>query len=72
MQFSRDSGALRNAVFHFQIQIPQRLPVSLDFMAVSSYAKGTTSSGEVRVLEVKFADGTRAVVPRTNIEVIEG
>ena len=26
-------------------------PVSLDFMAVSSYAKGTTSSGEVRVLK---------------------
>src|ERR687888_1085944 len=25
--------------------------VSLDFMAVSSYAKGTTSSGEVRVLK---------------------
>ena len=26
-------------------------PVSLDFMAVSSYAKGTTSSGEVRFLK---------------------
>jgi hypoxanthine phosphoribosyltransferase len=26
-------------------------PVSIDFMAVSSYAKGTTSSGEVRVLK---------------------
>jgi hypoxanthine phosphoribosyltransferase len=26
-------------------------PVSLDFMAVSSYAKGTTSSGEVRLLK---------------------
>ena len=26
-------------------------PVSLDFMAVSSYAKGTTSSGEVRVMK---------------------
>ena len=25
--------------------------VSLDFMAVSSYAKGTTSSGEVRLLK---------------------
>lgn len=30
------------------------------------------TESEVRVLEVKFADGTRAVVPRTNIEVIEG
>ena len=26
-------------------------PVTLDFMAVSSYAKGTTSSGEVRLLK---------------------
>jgi hypoxanthine phosphoribosyltransferase len=26
-------------------------PVTLDFMALSSYAKGTTSSGEVRVLK---------------------
>jgi hypoxanthine phosphoribosyltransferase len=26
-------------------------PVSLDFMAVASYAKGTTSSGEVRLLK---------------------
>ena len=28
-----------------------RGPVTLDFMAVSSYAKGTTSSGEVRLLK---------------------
>src|SRR5690242_17875087 len=26
-------------------------PLSIDFMAVSSYASGTTSSGEVRVLK---------------------
>ncbi|HEU4683326.1 MAG TPA: hypothetical protein VFS39_02330 [Nitrospira sp.] len=30
------------------------------------------TESEVRVLEVRFTDGTRAVVPRTNIEVIEG
>lgn len=30
------------------------------------------TESEVRVLEVKFSDGTRAVVPRSNIEVIEG
>jgi hypothetical protein len=30
------------------------------------------TESEVRVLEVKFADGSRAVVPRANIEVIEG
>jgi hypothetical protein len=30
------------------------------------------TESEVRVLEVMFADGTRAVIPRTNIEVIEG
>ena len=30
------------------------------------------TESEVRVLEVKLADGSSAVVPRTNIEVIEG
>jgi len=30
------------------------------------------TESEVRVLEVKFPDGTTAVIPRTNIEVIEG
>ena len=30
------------------------------------------TESEVRVLEVKFADGKTAVIPRTNIEVIEG
>lgn len=30
------------------------------------------TESEVRVLEVKFADGTTVVIPRTNIEVIEG
>ena len=37
----------------------------------SDLARIPTES-EVRVLEVTFADGTRAVIPRTNIEVIEG
>jgi hypothetical protein len=42
---------------------------------VSSLPSGLTkiqTESEVRVLEVEFADGSRAVVPRTNIEVIEG
>ena len=30
------------------------------------------TESEVRVLQVKFPDGTTAVIPRTNIEVIEG
>lgn len=30
------------------------------------------TESEVRVLEVKFPDGSRAVIPRANIEVIEG
>lgn len=30
------------------------------------------TESEVRVLEVTFGDGSRAVIPRTNIEVIEG
>ena len=37
----------------------------------SDLAKIPTES-DVRVLEVKFSDGARAVIPRTNIEVIEG
>jgi len=31
-----------------------------------------STESEVRVLEVKFSDGKRVVIPRTNIEVIEG
>lgn len=34
--------------------------------------KKIPTESEVRVLEVTFADGSRAVIPRTNIEVIEG
>jgi hypothetical protein len=30
------------------------------------------TESDVRVLEVQFADGSRAVIPRTNIELIEG
>jgi hypoxanthine phosphoribosyltransferase len=39
--------------FMFLADLVRRMPgdVSLDFMAVSSYAKGTTSSGEVRLLK---------------------
>src|SRR3989454_5753427 len=40
--------------------------VSIDFMAVSSYAKGTTSSGEVRLL--KDLDTT---LDRRNVVIIE-
>jgi hypothetical protein len=42
---------------------------------VSALPSGLTkipTESEVRVLEVAFADGARAVIPRTNIEVIEG
>jgi len=30
------------------------------------------TESEVRVLEVRFSDGSKAVIPRTNVEVIEG
>ena len=30
------------------------------------------TESDVRVMEVRFADGSRAVIPRTNIELIEG
>jgi transcription antitermination factor NusG len=30
------------------------------------------TESDVRVMEVRFADGSKAVIPRTNIELIEG
>src|SRR5258708_14580921 len=45
-------GVLKGA-FIFLSDLVRHIPghVSLDFMALSSYAKGTTSSGEVRMLK---------------------
>ena len=45
--------AVLKGAFVFLSDLARHMPghVSLDFMAVSSYAKGTTSSGEVRVLK---------------------
>jgi hypoxanthine phosphoribosyltransferase len=45
--------AVLKGAFMFLSDLTRGIPgdVSLDFMAVSSYAKGTTSSGEVRVLK---------------------
>jgi hypoxanthine phosphoribosyltransferase len=45
--------AVLKGAFVFLSDLIRRLPgrVSLDFMALSSYAKGTTSSGEVRLLK---------------------
>jgi hypoxanthine phosphoribosyltransferase len=45
--------AVLKGAFMFLSDLVRRMEgrVSLDFMAVSSYAKGTTSSGEVRVLK---------------------
>jgi hypoxanthine phosphoribosyltransferase len=45
--------AVLKGAFMFLSDLARRIDgeVSLDFMAVSSYAKGTTSSGEVRVLK---------------------
>lgn len=39
--------------------------------ALPSDLQKIPTESEVRVLEVQFADGTRAVIPRANIEVIE-
>ena len=46
--------AVLKGAFIFLSDLVRHMPghVSLDFMAVSSYAKGTTSSGEVRLLDV--------------------
>jgi hypoxanthine phosphoribosyltransferase len=45
--------AVLKGAFIFLSDLVRHIPghVSLDFMAVSSYAKGTTSSGEVRLLK---------------------
>lgn len=45
--------AVLKGAFVFLSDLVRRMdgPVSLDFMAVSSYAKGTTTSGEVRLLK---------------------
>jgi hypothetical protein len=40
--------------------------------ALPSDLQKIPTESEVRVLEVQFADGSRAVIPRANIEVIEG
>ena len=45
-------GVLKGAVFFLADLMRQvDVPCELDFMAVSSYGKGTTSSGQVRVLK---------------------
>src|SRR5262245_49806486 len=45
--------AVLKGAFIFLSDLVRHMPghASLDFMAVSSYAKGTTSSGEVRLLK---------------------
>ena len=45
--------AVLKGAFIFLADLVRNLkgPVSLDFIAVSSYAKGTTTSGEVRLLK---------------------
>ena len=40
--------------------------------ALPSELTKISTESEVRVLEVKFSDGKRVVIPRTNIEMIEG
>jgi len=43
-----------------------------EISALPSELTKISTESDVRVLEVKFSDGTRVVIPRTNIEVIEG
>ena len=57
--------AVLKGAFIFMSDLARHMPghVSLDFMAVSSYAKGTTSSGEVRLQkDLDSALGGRNVV----------
>jgi hypoxanthine phosphoribosyltransferase len=57
--------AVLKGAFVFLADLVRRIPgdVSLDFIAVSSYAQGTTSSGEVRLLtDLDMAIGGKDVV----------
>ena len=58
--------AVLKGAFIFLSDLARAIPghVSLDFMAVSSYAKGTTSSGEVKMVkDLDFAlDGRNVVI----------
>ena len=58
--------AVLKGAFIFLSDLARYMPghVSLDFMAVSSYAKGTTSSGEVKMVkDLDFAlDGRNVVI----------
>jgi hypoxanthine phosphoribosyltransferase len=58
--------AVLKGAFIFLSDLARYIPghVSLDFMAVSSYAKGTTSSGEVKMVkDLDFAlDGRNVVI----------
>src|SRR6476659_9258229 len=58
--------AVLKGAFIFLSDLIRHMPghVSLDFMAVSSYAKGTTSSGEVRMVkDLDFAlDGRNVII----------
>jgi hypoxanthine phosphoribosyltransferase len=58
--------AVLKGAFVFLSDLIRQIPgqVSLDFMALSSYAKGTTTSGEVRLLkDLDFAlDGRNVVI----------
>jgi hypothetical protein len=40
--------------------------------ALPSELQKIPTESDVRVLEVQFPDGSKAVIPRTNVEVIEG
>jgi len=58
--------AVLKGAFIFLADLVRQLPgsVTLDFIAVSSYAKGTTSSGEVRLLkDLDYAiDGRNVII----------
>src|SRR6186997_507013 len=58
--------AVLKGAFIFLSDLARHMPghVSLDFMAVSSYAKGTTSSGEVKMVkDLDYAlDGRNVII----------
>ena len=81
----RDTGASRA---HGTVTVPEREGIRIgdqvriirdplfgkigEVAGLPSDLQKIPTESEVRVMEVRFGDGSKAVIPRTNIELIEG
>jgi hypothetical protein len=78
----------KQAGAHIAVTVPQREGIRIgdqvriirdplfgkigEVASLPSELQKIPTESDVRVLEVRFADGSKAVIPRTNIELIEG